>query len=468
MSILRKLAGIIFISIIPMVSFAGGNVSNDLQTYFNQLGFASNVTSPHAYHGQQAGYYTGGSVFVRNQVRDVTIAHMDAPTIRSGCGGIDIYTGGISIINADDFQNALKNIMNSGGSYAMTLALEEASPLIANVMKYWNQASQFINQSNLNSCETAEALVGGMWPQTRAAQQRVCEDVGTGTGYFNNWAQARQGCGFGNKANDAMASGKNDPRYKDLVLDHGNLAWQAIQKNDFLKNNNELSYLFMSLSGTVIIKNNGKSIETVPSNATDKRLMKALLYGGEAEVYYCADNNEPTGCLELGRKKITVSTHDAFQNRVKSMLDSMVAKIRGDIRLTDDEIGLLQSTQLPIYKMLNVQVAYNKLTSPVDVGGYADIIALDILFQYLEENLTIVKTSSMMLPYPPVQMDMFQRGMETALDAVRTARKSAYQEVTKTTMLIEQTQFIEKMLAGSLSAEMSGTVSWAKGMRGGR
>lgn len=443
------------------------NINGDLKTYFDQLGFSSNVTAPHAYLGQQAGYYTGGNLFVRNRVRDIQIAHMDLPTYRSGCGGIDIYTGGISIIKADDFVNALQNIMNSGGSYALTLALEEASPIIANAMKYWSHAANFINQSNLNSCETAEALVGGLWPQTRASQQRVCEDIGTGTGMFTDWAQARQGCGFGNKVQDTMSRGKSDPRYKDLVLDQGNLAWQAIQKNNFLKNDEELSSLFMSLSGTIIIKNGGKSIEAKASNATDKRLIKALLYGGEAEVYYCTDSTDPNGCLELGIKKITISKDQAFQTRVQNMLDDMVAKIRTDQKLSPDEIGLLQSTPLPIYKMLNVQVAYNKLSSPIDVGGYADIIASDILFQYLEESLTIVKSSSALLSFPTTQLEIFNRGMEAALDAVRGERKTAYQEVTKTTLLIEQTQFIEKMLAGSLSSELSGTLSWAKGMRGG-
>jgi hypothetical protein len=83
------------------------------------------------------------------------------------------------------------------------------------------------------------------------------------------------------------------------------------------------------------------------------------------------------------------------------------------------------------------------------------------------ENLTIVKSSSALLPYPPTQLEIFRQGMEAALSAVREERKTAYQEVTKTTLLIEQTQFIEKMLAGSLSSELSGTLSWAKGMRGG-
>jgi len=264
-----------------------------------------------------------------------------------------------------------------------------------------------------------------------------------------------------------MLRGKSDPRYKDLVLDQGNLAWQAIQKNNFLKENDDLAFLFMSLSGTIIIKGGGKSIEAKPSNATDKKLIKALLYGDTAEVYYCLDSKDANGCLELGTKTITISKDHAFQKRIQKILDNMVIKIRGDQKLSDEEIGLLQSTPLPIYKMLNVQVAYDKLNSPIDVGGYADIIATDILFQYLEENLMIVKSSSALIPFPPAQLEIFNRGMDAALTAVRSERKTAYQEVTKTTLLIEQTQFIEKMLAGSLSSEISGTLSWAKGMRGG-
>src|SRR5579871_5542684 len=116
------------IFLFPILGYA--SISNDLNSYFNQLGFSSNVTAPHAYNGQRAGYYTPGSLFVRNQVRDIQLVHMETPTYRSGCGGIDIYTGGISIINKDEIVNGLQNILSSGGSYAMTLALEEMSPMI--------------------------------------------------------------------------------------------------------------------------------------------------------------------------------------------------------------------------------------------------------------------------------------------------------------------------------------------------
>ena len=72
-------------------SLAWADINNDLDSYFNKLGYSSNTTSPNAYHGQQAGYYTGGSISMRNQVRDVQVMQVNLPSYRSGCGGIDIY-----------------------------------------------------------------------------------------------------------------------------------------------------------------------------------------------------------------------------------------------------------------------------------------------------------------------------------------------------------------------------------------
>jgi conjugative transfer pilus assembly protein TraH len=464
---MRKLNLIILILLTILISpITYASVDGDLKYYFNQLGAAVNLTAPHAYEGQRAGYFTGGSLFARNQVRNIQIAHIDLPTYRSGCGGIDFYTGGISIINKEEFVNALQNILSSGGSYAMTLALEEMSPLIANVMKYWQQAANFINQANLNSCETAEALVGGLWPNTRAAHQRVCEDVGTGTGYFKDWAQARQGCGFENKNQEVASRGKADARYKDIVIDQGNLAWQAISKNNFLRSDTELSYLFMTLSGTIVIKNQGKSIVATPSGIKDKKLLKALLYGGDAEILYCTDSLEANGCLELGRKTIFIAKENGFQSKVKAMLDDMVYRMRNDEMLSPDEIGLISNTSLPILSMLRAQVAFNQLKSPINVSEYADIISLDILLQYLEESLSIVKISASLLSYPEEGLKKFNDGITDGEDAIKVLRKSAYEEVTKLTMMIEQTQFIEKMLAGALSTELSNNLSWAKSLRG--
>ena len=252
---MQKSLHITFVTILFLMNtrLVMADINQNLTSYFNGLGFSSNVTSPHAYLGQEAGYYTGGSVFARNQVRDVQIATVDLPSYRAGCGGIDLFMGGFSFINDDQFIAMMKNILNNAKGYAFNLALESATPEIANTMKYIHDVSNKINQTNINSCESAASLVGGMWPKTDVAQQQVCESIGTSTNVFSDWAAARQGCGVGGQRSQVLSNASKDNRFKDLVLIQGNLAWKALHQQAFLQSDPALAELFMSLSGTVIL-----------------------------------------------------------------------------------------------------------------------------------------------------------------------------------------------------------------------
>ena len=58
---------------ITMLMFAQcsfASTSNELNHFFNNLGFSSNVTGSHVYQTQAAGYVSSGSLYMRNQVRN--------------------------------------------------------------------------------------------------------------------------------------------------------------------------------------------------------------------------------------------------------------------------------------------------------------------------------------------------------------------------------------------------------------
>lgn len=457
-----------------MMNNAMANMNEDLNSYFNGLGYSSNVTSPQAYHGQQAGYYTGGSVYVRNAVRDVQLLQIDFPSYRSGCSGIDVYTGGLSYINSDQMGELMKNIMNNSVSYAFTLALETASPVIENTLNKWKDYVSAINQANINSCEMSESLVGGMWPKVRGAQQRVCQDVGSSKGYFGDWAQAKQECGTKNEFSNTMNKARNDPRYKNLVFDSGNITWKAIKQNNLFGKDDELAQFFMSLSGTVIIYKDGSGDDApvkysppLPSLMDKERnnLIKALLEGGEVSIYKC-DTLDENGCLHpTNTGKISISKDRAFGNRIKGLLESMVNKIITDEALSSEEIGLLQSTSLPIYKMLNVQTAFAKDKQIIDVTSYSDAIATDILFQYLEQSLQIIRNNITASQYSEEMIAELRPKIDKELDQLREEQKNAYSRMAISVQMIQQTQVIERMLAGDLSTELSNSLSWARGLK---
>lgn len=447
------------------------NINTDLNNFFNDLGMVSNTTAPHAYHGQQAGYYSGGSLYARSSVRNVQLVQVDLPSFRSGCGGIDAFAGGLSFVNNDELVAMMRNVMNNAKGYAFTLAMEEVTPQLANVMKYVQDMANKANQMNINSCETAEGLVGGLWPKTRAAQQQVCQDVGSSKGIFADWAEARQGCTSDDlkyNFDSTMKSGANDPLYKNLILDNGNLVWKALQNNNLVADDKELAELLMSLSGSIIIQKTGEGksatshISSLKSLSADHNLFKAILYGGEVSIYQCDEANL---CLNPRVHKVTINQDSALQNKIAKLLSSISQKIISDDPLNSQEIGLIQATRIPIYKILNVQAAYQKDPNILDVESYADVIAIDILFQYLQENLALVKASARSLQYPNEIMNEFYEGINTAMSDVRFEEKNTQNKISMAMQLIEQSQVLEQMLAGQLSAQLGNSLTWARSLR---
>ncbi len=461
---------ILTVFLLSCMSIAQADVNSDLDHYFDNLGMMSNTTAPHAYMGQQAGYYSGGSLYARSSVRNVQLVDIELPSFRSGCGGIDAFAGGISFVKSSEIVSLARNVMNNAAGYAFTLTMEQVTPQLANAMKYIQDMANKANQLNINSCETAEGLVGGLWPRTRAAQQKVCQDMGSNNGMFKDYAEARQGCtsdDLNYNFDTVMSAGAKNPAYKNLVLDNGNLVWKALTANHFVSGDTELAELMMSLSGTIIVKKtgNGKNainhFEVLASLAKDNSLFKAILSGDTATIYKC---DETTECLNPTLRKITISQQSALKNKVAKLLASIGQKIIEDKPLSNQEIGLIQSTRIPIYKILNVQAAYQKDPNILDIESYADIIASDVLFQYLQENLEMVRLSARSLQYPADLMSQFIEGINTAIGDVREEERNAQNKISMAMQLVQQTQVLEQMLAGQLSVQLGNTLTWARSL----
>ena len=165
-------------------------------------------------------------------MRDIQIIHV-SPGYRAGCGGIDLFAGGLSFVQADQLIAFFKKVLLDAAGYSFNLALETTVPEIAHVLQYIQQIAQKINNSNMNSCDMAEDLVGGVWPKVRASQQQICQDIGSQSNAFSDWADARLQCSTGGAMNDQLNKAANDSKYKDQVLYNKNIVWDAIRKNSF-------------------------------------------------------------------------------------------------------------------------------------------------------------------------------------------------------------------------------------------
>ncbi|STX81267.1 putative conjugative transfer protein TraH [Legionella busanensis] len=367
--------------------------SSELNHFFNNLGFASNVTGAHAYQTQAAGYISSGSMYVRNQVRNIQIAHVDVPGFRTGCGSIDIIAGGFSFISTDQITQFMQSILSSGAGYALNLALETELPEVAHSMQFVQKLANDINSSNLNSCDIGETLGGALWPKNRAEGQRICEDIGMKSGYFADWARARHGCSTGGEVESQLSKAKNDPTYKDRVPYNKNVVWDALQLNQFLRQNKKLAEAYMSISGTVVFDKQG-ALTTYPSLIHNRDFIKAMLYGGKLPSYKCNDIQKDSACIDVSYSENTnqiIEVKDSIVFKVQELIQGIHDNIRAGTALSAEQEGLINMTHDSVFRL----IAANAQEGISIQGSYAlaQNIATDILSQYLSNSLSIIRSS---------------------------------------------------------------------------
>jgi len=438
-------------------------INNDLTNFFNKMGGASNISRPGVYQDQAAGFYTGGNIFARNQVHNSQLMTIQLPDYRAGCGGIDMFMGAFSHISSERLLEALKAIGANMGSYAMLLAMETMSPQLKNIVTELNDLAQKLNQANINSCELAATALGSVWPKTTASHGHLCKMIGTEGKYgsFSDYAAARQGCGAGGQRDQVIGQAEQDPRFKAMLGTEFNLAWKAIQENEFLRSDRQLAEFFMTISGTIISrkeKDGQYQISTKVSLANKDSLLSALLHGGEVTIYRCSGKNHRK-CLVVGERKITIKPENALINRVRDVLNTIQNKIYNDEPLSKGEADFLSSTRLPFYKIVNVSTAFRRGGSPVDIHDYAELGAVDILFQYLSEILDVINESVDHIKSNQVddtQIVRFQDSLNKARRRIVELRMGSFKQIEQVINVVRKTELLEKTLlmkAGTLAVE---------------
>ncbi|EOW6430017.1 conjugal transfer pilus assembly protein TraH [Cronobacter sakazakii] len=376
-------AGAVFLSGLAL-SPAQADVNSDLNGFFGSLGYDGNVTKAQAWQGQAAGYFTGGSVYLRNPVKNIQLISMQLPSLNAGCGGIDAYLGSFSMISGEEIQRFVKQIMSNAAGYAFDLALQTMVPELKQAKDFLQKLANDVNSMNMSSCQAAQGIIGGLWPVTQVSQQKICQDIAGETNMFADWAASRQGCTVGGQGDNVTSRAKDDE--KDQVLKNKNLIWDALSRNHMFDGNRQLKELVMSTVGSIIFNKDGDV--TILTPLVDNRdLVKVLMRGGSAKVYGC---DEDSVCLGPVVATINISESNALVTLVRDLMLSIQNKLVDDSPLTEKEKGFINTTSVPVLKYLtNAQSMGMSATYLIQV---ADFIAQDLMIQYLQE---LVKQASL-------------------------------------------------------------------------
>lgn len=435
-----------------------------MQQLFDEMGAFGNATGPGAYRAQGMNIVTGGNLFMRAPQRNVNPVGVALPSLRMGCGGIDLYAGSFSFITKDQLVSMMKNIGSSAVSYAFKLALDSISPQINKTLTELQQTVQDLNGININSCEAGEALArgaGGDWQRTSQYFAKVTAPI---TGLFSDHSEARAELqGSNAKVNSALVAVTDATSLEQVKP--GNIAWRAISKLSGLDVDDKL--ILMALSGTTVIPSD-QPADKPPQYKEPKAItIRQFIRGnenGKLPVYTCVDGTLPDACLVLGDGEIAVTP---YAKKVEAKLNAIADKFRTNTKLTEEEVAFINVTGLPVYKALAVSTAAPNIGLDVIwIGKYADLIAAEYAYQYIIQATHQIKQAfSQAASNAPslVQDDM--KTMADNVDRLRTdAREEvrlAYGKVESVNKIAEEIVYMERNLIASLPANLAGNLRFA-------
>ena len=467
--VLRQVAVILLLTILPVFP-AHADVLSEMESFWQ--GAAVNATGPTAFNGQASGHWTLGNLYLRAPVRSEPIATMSLPSFRAGCGGIDAFAGAFSFIDSDQLVAFGRAVAQNATGFAFELALETISPVIAETMSKLRALSTWVNNQNLNSCETAQAMVGAVWARNDRASESVCAAIGMSEGIFADYAAARHGCGAGGRRNSTLAAATGPLAEQAPV--NVNLAWRAVRSSPFFAADNELAEFAMSISGTIIITGpttdadtSGPEVRVLQPLALDRRVTEMLMEGGGSLPVYRCDT--ATDCLNPTLGQAAIPADRGFRTRVAELLQQLATAVRNDTAPPPAALGLVNLTSIPVYRVINASAAYRGAVIDSEIDSLAEAVALDLLTVWISDLHQNVEERAGSLDIADGgQLAQWREGLRLNRAALAGRRNEGLARYNTALAVIEKLRLIETELAGALSADLRATLAFARGAAASR
>jgi conjugative transfer pilus assembly protein TraH len=445
-----------------------------MQELFDSVNAQGNVSNPAVLQGQTMNLYTGGSLFMRMPKRSYQLATVTPPSWNAGCGGIDLFAGGFSYINKEQFVAMLRNIGSNALGYGFKLAIQNLCPTCDNVMQALQATAQAANRLNMDSCEAAKGVVNAALPDTwTRGKQNAAKNFGVDTNLFENitdaWTSVMNNESRANQTVNAAASAR--PEAKD-ALPTGNVVWKALKKLDGISD--EQRMVLMSMIGSTIFST--EVMTSAPKKLVRKEITVETLVGARTTsetitvpIWRC-DTTSEDGCLSPTEDEITTRS---FKTMVRQKMEKISDKLAS--RSTHDDmastLGFLNATDLPIYKMLAVTTTLNN-TSMADalIGRYQDLIAAKYAEVYIQRGVSDLRAAlAKYAATADATMAQTINESKPELEEISRAAKqvlaTAYSQTISTYNIAQEVQYMERALNANLSQTLRNSLAFGKSLR---
>lgn len=378
----------------------------------------TNVTKPGSYQDAAAGYYSGGGLSVRTKSADIRPFSMTAPSITTGCNGIDVYTGSFSMISEGELVNIAENIGSAAIVYGFHLGMKTYAPQIENTLKDLRNLQMHLNQLGLGRCVAAQAGFAAALPKNTAMYERVCSEMASGGGY--DLGDQRKKCK--DHQNQQAEIEKAQNKDKDLLLDNFNLFVKAADKASIPE---DLRPSLMSMVGTIVIKD--RVMTPYPPLITNKAVFDTYLNGGGAGTSYSCRGNDHM-CLTINiNSNIEISQENSYSGIARRKLTDIREKIYAqDSELSNDDINFIDSIGrgFPVYDHILLEAS----TGSSILDSTSSEIAKYMLVTHLQSLAEDIRRSVIALKGKQIAAEHIDEYVKS-LDRVLEFANSKYAEM---------------------------------------
>jgi conjugative transfer pilus assembly protein TraH len=454
----------------PMISPAKAGFMED---FFNSAGAMSNVTNAQIYSTATSDVLSGGSLVFKSPQRTFTPFGFTPPSLKAGCGGIDMYMGAFGMANKQEFVQFLRNVGQNSAGLAFKVALQAMSPDLATQVQ---EIADTINEWNKyfgSSCEAAKRVMDS------GPNAWIAETVGNAkrnlvaTGAVAGETEARDMVETNGDAAISNAPSRQNDAGKTIESAQINIVWAAMNRGTLSGLTDDEKEIMMSLFGTTILRKigSGDSATLEADTKLQPRFNISALVGnptgptGTFELYRCdqidmclnpfikPDQMESFG--QLFYKK-SIALRDAIRNRTQPNLQ--------DLRL------LSMGTSLPLLKIIELRAATTNQTLLDDemLEVWSTAAAWEIASQYVEEvagNLQTMLKAARDSDTSALRAREVQKVVEDlnrTKDEMRGARAQIYSRVQQVGALISQLEHLERAMYSSVSTDLVANARFGK------
>lgn len=330
-----------------------------LEDYYDSVGAQGAVTPAGVYQSQGMGVATGGSFVVKVPRKDFTPVAIEAPHLKAGCGGIDVFLGAFALPSREEFVSFLRSIGSAMPGLAFQLALQYLSPDLNEQVTSFRDLIMKMTEKYSDSCVAAQTVIQGaaeFYMQNR--QERAKTNL-VATGEVSDASEADRVTRTDGSKSLSSAPTRKDANGNVVEDTELNLTWSLLTGGKWGSSvDQETLETMMTLLGTVIYTKSGTAESAVIADRTiGARDILNDLYGavGEAKTkgkrLVC---DEPVKCLnpretDASDLNLVNAVYEAALRYRKSLIE------RNRAAVSERDILLLGNvSSLPMMRLVEV------------------------------------------------------------------------------------------------------------------